>query len=190
MFPISGHTSNLILGGARSGKSAYAVHLARGDRRRIAFIATAEPLDRDMAARIERHRRERPPSWLTVEEPVELVPALRRLAGGADLVVVDCLTLWVSNLLQRGMADEPILAEADALAKLMDERHFSLIMVSNEVGLGVHPETTAGLRFRDLLGLVNQRVAAAADQVLLMVAGCPLTLKKMRAHEPPLTETL
>ena len=184
MFSLPNHTSTLILGGARSGKSAYALHLARGKRRRVAFVATAEPLDRDMAVRIERHRRERPSSWLTVEEPVELVPALRRLAGRADLVVVDCLTLWVSNLLQRKMIDEPILAEADALAKLMDERQFSLVLVSNEVGLGVHPETAQGLRFRDLLGLVNQRVAAAADQVLLMVAGYPLTLKASKAYEP------
>jgi adenosylcobinamide kinase/adenosylcobinamide-phosphate guanylyltransferase len=178
-----------VLGGARSGKSAYAVSLARESGGRVAFLATAEALDREMATRIERHRRERPGAWLTVEEPVDLVPALRRLADRVDLVVVDCLTLWVSNLLQRGMADEPILAEADALAKLLGERHFSLILVSNEVGQGVHPETAQGLRFRDLLGLVNQRVAAAADRVLLMVAGCPLTLKAPPVYEPS-TDTL
>lgn len=179
----SDHVSFVILGGARSGKSAYALGLARG-RGRVAFVATAEALDRDMAARIERHRRERPASWLTVEAPVELVSALRRLAGRADLVVVDCLTLWVANSLQRGMDDAAVLAEAEALAKLVAERHFSLILVSNEVGLGVHPESALGLRFRDLLGLVNQRVAAAADQVLLMVAGYPLTLKAGRVYEP------
>lgn len=181
---ISDRTSCLILGGARSGKSAYALGLARENGRLVAFVATAEALDRDMAARIERHRRERPASWLTVEEPVDLVEALHRLADRAELVVVDCLTLWVSNLLQRGMEAEPILAEADSLAKVMGERHFSLILVSNEVGQGVHPETPQGLRFRDLLGLVNQRVAHAADRVLLMVAGYPLTLKATQAYEP------
>jgi adenosylcobinamide kinase/adenosylcobinamide-phosphate guanylyltransferase len=175
----------LILGGARSGKSAYAVSLARENGGSVAFLATAEPLDREMAARIERHRRERPGAWLTVEEPVDLVPALRQLADRVDLAVVDCLTLWVSNLLRRGMADEPILSEADALAKLLGERLFSLILISNEVGQGVHPETALGLRFRDLLGLVNQRVAAAADRVFLMVAGQPLPIKASPLYVPP-----
>ena len=185
---ISDPASLLILGGARSGKSAYALDLARSGGR-VAFVATAEALDREMAARIERHRRERPVSWLTVEEPVELVQALGRVAGRADLVIVDCLTLWVANCLQRGMDDASVLAEAEALAKLMAERHFSLIVVSNEVGLGVHPESALGLRFRDLLGLVNQRAAAAADRVLLMVAGYPLTLKTGRV-DVTLTEGL
>lgn len=136
-----------------------------------------------MAARIARHRRERPQSWLTVEEPLEIVAALRRLAGLAETVLVDCLTLWVSNQIGRGLADETLLANAEALAKLVAERPCSLILVSNEVGLGVHPETTEGLRFRDLLGLVNQSVAQAADRVVLMVAGLPLTLKDQIPHD-------
>lgn len=178
-------SSLLVLGGARSGKSRYALARAEASGGRVAVVATAEPLDRDMAARIERHRRERPPAWLTVEEPLDLAGALRRLAGRADTVLVDCLTLWVANHLKRGLRDEALGANAEALARILDERPFRLILVSNEVGQGVHPETPAGLRFRDLLGLVNQRVAAAADRVVLMVAGLPLAVKHGIARESP-----
>src|SRR5262249_56624967 len=118
-----------------------------------------------------RLRGARPGEWATVEEPFDLVSACRRLLGQYDLVSVDCLTLWVSNLMLRGDRDDTILAEAEGLAKLMTEPALSFIVVSNEVGLGVHPLTEVGLRFGDLLGVVNQRVAVAADRVTLMVAG-------------------
>ena len=118
---MTAHPSSLlILGGARSGKSRYAVAQALAGAPRVAVVATAEALDADMAARIRRHREDRPRSWLTVEEPVELVGALRRLGGTADTVLVDCLTLWVANQLQRGLADETILAGGEALAKFVD----------------------------------------------------------------------
>ncbi len=178
-------SSLIILGGARSGKSRYAVARALAGGPRVAVVATAEALDADMAARIRRHRENRPRSWLTVEEPIELVGALRRLAGAADTVLVDCLTLWVANQLQRGLTEEAILAGGEGLAKFLAEGAYSLILVSNEVGQGVHPETASGLRFRDLLGAVNQTVAQAADQVVLMVAGLPLTLKDQPFHEHP-----
>ncbi len=169
--------SALILGGARSGKSRYALEQARALGGPTAFVATAQALDAEMARRIQRHRAERPPGWLTVEEPLELAAALRHLVGRVRVVVVDCLTLWVANRLQRESADEPILAEADDLAKLLAERPYHAFLVSNEVGLGVHPETASGIRFRDLLGLVNQQIAAAVDRVVWMTAGLPLTLK-------------
>ena len=173
----STHQSELILGGARSGKSQRALALARQSAGPTAFLATAPALDGDMRARIARHRAERPRGWPTVEEPFEIAPACRRLAGRHALVVVDCLTLWVSNRLHRGDGDEAIIAGADDLAKFMAERAISLILVSNEVGTGVHPPTEVGWRFSQLLGSVNQRVAAAADRVTLMVAGIPLTIK-------------
>ncbi|MBI2526156.1 MAG: bifunctional adenosylcobinamide kinase/adenosylcobinamide-phosphate guanylyltransferase [Candidatus Rokubacteria bacterium] len=177
------HSSHLILGGARSGKSRYSLALAGSARARVAFVATARAGDADMAARIARHRAERPPSWLTVEEPFDLVAACRRLNGRAPLVLVDCLTLWVANRLLRGDDDKVILQGAEELARFMGERAVSLVIVSNEVGEGVHPPTADGLRFRDLLGLVNQRIAAAADRVTLMVAGIPLTVKESIPHE-------
>jgi adenosylcobinamide kinase / adenosylcobinamide-phosphate guanylyltransferase len=177
-------SAHLILGGARSGKSRFAV-TSQPPRGKVVFVATAEPRDADMAARIARHRSERPRHWRTVEEPYALVPALERLSPeAAETVLVDCLTLWVANRLLRGDGDPPILAEADRLAALIERRPWALTLVSNEVGEGVHPETPDGLRFRDLLGLVNQRVAAACDRVTLMVAGLPLTVKSpVRTHD-------
>jgi len=168
--------SHLVLGGVRSGKSRFAI-AQFVPRSRVTFVATAEPGDADMAQRIRRHREERPAHWVTVEEPYDLVGALERLNGRADAVLVDCLTLWVANRLLRGDGDDVILAQGAALATLVDRRRSEVVLVSNEVGEGVHPETADGRRFRDLLGLVNQRVAAACDRVTLMVAGLPLTVK-------------
>lgn len=176
--------SHLILGGARSGKSRHAVELARAAIGRVAVVATAEPGDADLAARIARHRAERPAAWATVEEPRELVAACRRAAAQADLVLVDCVTVWVANRMLGGEADSRILEATDELTRLMGERRARLILISNEVGGGVHPATADGLRYRDLLGLVNQRVAAAADHVTLMVAGLPVTVKTPSAPIP------
>ncbi len=168
-----------VLGGVRAGKSAYALARADALGERVAFVATAEPGDAEMAARIARHRAARPPAWSTVEAPVALVEALGDLAGKADVVVVDCLNLWVANLLGRAPApsDEALVAEAARLTDLVARRLFHLVLVSNEVGWGVHPEMALGRRFRDALGLVNQAVARAADEVVVLVAGCPLWLK-------------
>jgi adenosylcobinamide kinase/adenosylcobinamide-phosphate guanylyltransferase len=174
-------SSHLVLGGARSGKSRFAV-ASQPPAARVVFVATAEARDGDMAARIARHRADRPARWATVEEPYALVQALERLAGHADAVLVDCLTLWVANRMLRGDTDDAILGDADGIARLLIARRFDATLVTNEVGEGVHPETAHGLRFRDLLGLVNQRVAVAADRVTLMVAGLPLTIK---APAPP-----
>ncbi len=171
------HHSEFILGGARSGKSRHALARARQLAGPTAFLATAQALDADMKARIARHQAERPRGWTTVEEPFDIVRACRRLSARYDLVLVDCLTVWVGNRLERGDGDETILAGADELAKLMTERVLSLIVVSNEVGAGVHPSTDLGIRFQALLGMVNQRVAPAADRVTLMVAGIPLSIK-------------
>jgi adenosylcobinamide kinase / adenosylcobinamide-phosphate guanylyltransferase len=185
-------SSLFIVGGARSGKSRFAIAglPARG---RVTFVATAEPGDADMAARIARHQAERPRSWTTLEAPRELVPRLDEALRGADTVVVDCLTLWVANLMARGDDDETILKAADGLAALVAAPAADLRLVSNEVGLGVHPPTAAGLHFRDVLGLVNQRVAAVAHRVVLLVAGLPLVVKdaptgtplRARTHEAP-----
>jgi adenosylcobinamide kinase / adenosylcobinamide-phosphate guanylyltransferase len=175
--------SLLVLGGARSGKSRFAL-VNQPPRARVTFVATAVAGDADMAARIARHRAERPGAWTTVEEPCDLVRRLTVIAGTADAVLVDCLTMWVANRMLRGDPDEAILAEADALATLVRRPHCPLTIVSNEVGEGVHPESQEGLRFRDLLGLVNQRVAAASDRVVLMVAGLPLDVKAPLRESP------
>jgi len=175
--------SLFILGGARSGKSRFAVS-GLSARTRVTYIATAEARDADMAARIARHQAERSPHWTTVEAPCDLVPQVARALTTANAVVVDCLTVWVANLMLRGDGDETILKEADAMAELASAPRVELRLVSNEAGLGVHPSTADGLRFRDLLGLVNQRVAAAASRVVLMVAGLPHMLKDTPPGSP------
>jgi adenosyl cobinamide kinase/adenosyl cobinamide phosphate guanylyltransferase len=173
-------STTLILGGARSGKSRFALELQPANTR-VSFIATALASDAEMAERIERHRAERPRHWRTVEEPCELVACLREACADADAVIVDCLTVWVANLMLRGDADAHVLKQADELAGLLALRSADVTLVSNEVGLGVHPATEDGRHFRDLLGMVNQRIAADADRVVLMVAGQPLTVKHVRA---------
>lgn len=187
------HHSRLVLGGARSGKSRHAIEQARQAGGSVAFLATARAVDPDMAERIARHRAERPARWTTLEEPHDVVAAGRRAAAAHDLIVLDCATVWVANLMERGGDDAAVLAAADDLTILMRERLLTMIIVSNEVGEGVHPSTTVGRRFRDLLGSVNQRLAAAADRVTLMVAGIPLSVKDAplptvrhdRTHEAP-----
>jgi adenosylcobinamide kinase/adenosylcobinamide-phosphate guanylyltransferase len=169
----------LVLGGVRAGKSAYAAARAAGRGERVAFVATAEPLDPDMAARIAAHRAARPPGWATLEAPLALAEALADLRGKADVVVVDCLNLWVANLLGREPTpdDDALRDETARLTAVLAAAPFDVVLVSNEVGSGLHPETAIGRRFRDVLGTVNQAVAAVADEVILMVAGCPLHVK-------------
>ena len=171
-------TVTLITGGARSGKSMQALKLALPYRRKF-FVATGEALDDEMTARIEFHRTTRPPDFQTVEEPVQVVAAIEKIGKTADLVVLDCLTLWVSNLMHRhGTDDGPILAEADQLAAALKDASFASIVVTDEVGSGIVPTDHAeSRRFRDLLGWTNQKVAAVADQVIMMVAGYPVKVK-------------
>jgi adenosylcobinamide kinase / adenosylcobinamide-phosphate guanylyltransferase len=174
----------LLLGGARAGKSAYAMRLAQNGERtsgdEVCFIATAEGLDEDMAKRIARHRAERLTHWRTIEEPCQIDEALRQ-ASEAGIVIVDCLTLFVSNWLMRH-ADEHECKQfvrriTREFLELAQTQKQTIICVSNEVGLGIVPDTRVGRVFRDLLGRVNQDFAAAADEVYLIVAGLPLQLK-------------
>ena len=177
--------SDLILGGVRSGKSREALRVAAllPPGFRGCFLATAQALDAEMQARIARHQAERPQGWTTVEEPYDIAGACVRLAGRCDVIVLDCLTLWVSNLLLRGDKAAAILDAADNLARHAGLRRLSLIRVSNEVGAGVHPPTQIGLRFRDVLGEVNQRLAAASDRVTYMMAGIPMVIKNVPLPE-------
>jgi len=167
----------LITGGCRSGKSTHAIAIASAfPAPRKFFIATAEALDDEMRTRIAHHRRLRPAEFQTIEEPQKLGAALGSLRGRADMVVVDCLTVWISNLLQ-DYNDDAILAEASALARLLLQAPFSTVVVTDEVGWGVVPDNPVARRFRDLLGWTNQTIARVADEVLLMAAGYPLRLK-------------
>ncbi len=161
-----------LIGGARSGKSSMAVELGRRHDGPVTVIATLVPADDALVARVTRHRAERP-EWPTIEEPHDLVGALGRADG---LAIVDCLTLWVSNLMLRGDGDDAIDDAASVAADAAGQRGGPTVVVSNEVGLGVHPETELGIRYRDVLGRVNQRFAARADTSLLLVAGRAVAL--------------
>ena len=161
--------SVLLIGGARSGKSTLAVEIGRRHEGRVVVIATATALDDDMTERIERHRAERP-GWPTVEEACEL--AAEVAAAPADaLLLVDCLTVWVSNLMWRGDSEREIAEHARRLVDAVGKRRAPTVIVTNEVGMGVHPETELGRQYRDTLGRVNAIVADGVDRTLVLVAG-------------------
>jgi adenosylcobinamide kinase / adenosylcobinamide-phosphate guanylyltransferase len=160
----------LLTGGARSGKSSAAVRAARLVDAPVTFVATALAGDDDMARRIATHRAERPQSWTTIEEPIDLVGALDRIEDGAT-AILDCITFWVFNRFETGEDDETVLDAAHELLARIGSRAGTTIAVTNEVGSGVVPATTSGVAFRDLLGAVNATLADAADRTLLMVAG-------------------
>jgi adenosyl cobinamide kinase/adenosyl cobinamide phosphate guanylyltransferase len=169
----------LLLGGARSGKSALAQRLAGRWDGPVTVVATGQARDAEMAERIARHRAARPAGWDTVEEPLELEAALGA-AGGDAFVVVDCLTLWVSNLLERGLTDAEVEGRARTAAAVAAARFARTVAVSNEVGSGIVPAEPLSRRYRDLLGQVNAAWAAAADQALLLVAGRAVVLADPR----------
>ena len=165
----------LVLGGARSGKSRYAERLVEGAARAGTYCATAEAGDAEMAERIAAHRARRGPFWRTVEEPLAVASVIAEEVAGERPLLVDCLTLWLSNLLLAGRsADE----EAAMLCSALRLAGGSVVLVANEVGLGLVPETPLGRQFRDAAGRLNQQVAALADRVVFLAAGLPLLLKE------------
>ena len=178
----------LVLGGVRAGKSRYAQQLAQAGER-VLVVATAEAGDDEMAARIQAHRAERPRHWGTLEEPLDLVTALAPRLPDFDTVLLDCLTLWVSNLLLSdhdvSKACRDISAEAERLLQLYEQGNASWIVVSNEVGLGVIPANELGRAYADELGRVNQIFAAAADYAILMVAGVPVNIRALDSGQGP-----
>ena len=172
----------LILGGARSGKSRHAQELAwelAADD--VLYVATAEPLDDEMQQRITNHRAERPATWQTLESPCDLASAMQSSPSKA-LILIDCVTLLVSNILMRHLEDEDAFCQAvdDEIAALLahhQQGHATWVVVSNELGLGLVPDNRLGRIYRDVLGRANQQLAAQADTVLFMVAGIPMTVK-------------
>lgn len=161
-----------VIGGARSGKSRHAEARAREANATVIYVATGQAGDEEMAARIAHHRENRPPRWRTVEEPLALADALRREAASNHCLLVDCLTLWLTNVLLAERDDE-----IDKLLTTLPALPGRVILVSNEVGWSIVPENALARRFRDEQGRLNQRVAALADRVTLVAAGLPLVLK-------------
>jgi adenosylcobinamide kinase/adenosylcobinamide-phosphate guanylyltransferase len=175
-------TPHLVLGGAKSGKSAFAEKLITTFPPPYLYIATAQALDSEMQVRILRHRERRTSLWRTIECPIELVKTLTDLQGRATPALVDCLTLWLSNLLARSSTDQAEQAVHD-LCHFLDIVDYPIILVSNEVGGGIVPENPLARRFRDFAGLAHQEIAGRCKSVTLVVAGLPLVLKSGCHHE-------
>ncbi|MBT9149173.1 MAG: Bifunctional adenosylcobalamin biosynthesis protein CobU [Dehalococcoidia bacterium] len=180
----------LILGGARSGKSRFAENLAGTISGKVLFIATAEALDEEMKTRIAEHQRQRPSSWQTLEAPTDVTKGIAARIGDAEIVLIDCLTLLVSNLMlgeERGLsesggldtkdAENRVVAEIETLAEFIQKTSATFIIVSNEVGLGLVSENRLGRVYCDLLGRANQLIARYANEVYFMVAGIPMKVK-------------
>ena len=172
---------SLLLGGARSGKSYYAQQLAMELGDKVLFVATGEALDEEMQARIAAHKRDRPQSWRTLEMPTGIGKGIEQAIGDASVVLIDCLTLLISNLLRGepdyAEAEKRVLSEINELIAAMDRLDASFIIVSNEVGMGLVPDSKLGRIYRDLLGKANQMLASHATEVYLMVACLPVQVK-------------
>ena len=176
-MPARKKTVTLVLGGARSGKSRYAQDLASAFPR-VVYLATARREDAEMRTKIARHRRDRPSSWKTIEVSADLDCALREEGPRADLLLIDCLTFYMANIMGRKSGGHNrVRTHIQSLCEAVREAEASVVIVSNEVGSGIVPPYRSGREYRDLLGELNQQIAKVADRVILMVAGLPLTVK-------------
>ncbi|MCS7281618.1 MAG: bifunctional adenosylcobinamide kinase/adenosylcobinamide-phosphate guanylyltransferase [Desulfobacterota bacterium] len=166
-----------VIGGEKSGKSSFALMEGQKFQGKKAYLATAIGLDDEMKERIERHKMERGPLWTTFEEPLKIVDLIMGIKTEFDLVLIDCLTIWVSNLFYYGIDVE---RECERIVKLFSERPTNLIVVSNEVGLGIVPDNPLARKFRTQLGVLNQNVAKISDRVIFMVSGIPCEIKRLQ----------
>jgi len=167
----------LITGGTRSGKSRYALERALAWEERV-FLATAVPFDEEMRRRIAGHQAERADTFATVEEPYDIASALRSLPPETEVVLLDCLTVWLGNLMHRHGAEKESYPEMESFIDYLREPSCNLVLVTNEVGMGIVPENAMARHYRDIAGALNRRVAELADEVVMTVCGLPLTLKK------------
>ena len=167
----------LILGGARSGKSRHAEGLAERHRGQRVYVATAEITDEEMRARIGLHRKQRGPGWRTIEAPLDLVGQLRDADDAKTFILIDCITVWINNLMYHG---KDVASEVTRLCAVLARMRGRVVIVSNEVGLGIVPDNALARTFRDEAGRANQSLAQAADEVVFIAAGLPLTLKKVK----------
>ena len=165
-----------VTGGARSGKSSFALECAERYGKK-AFLATAEPFDEEMTARVEKHKEERGSDFYTVEEPVYIGEALREIPENIDVVLVDCLTVWAGNLLYKLESNEAIMSHVERLLDVLQNPSCNIILVSNEVGMGIVPENAMAREFRDIAGIINQKVANVSTEAWLLCSGLPVKLR-------------
>lgn len=167
----------LILGGARSGKSSFAVSRAEKSGKKAAFIATAQAIDKEMRRRIQLHKQNRPKRWPTIEEYTNILSRIEEINQSFEIVILDCLTIYISNLLLQGTDETEIENHIADLVKTLKTANFETLIISNEVGLGIVPNNALSRKFRDLAGKINQITAKQSDEVIFMVSGLPLTIK-------------
>ncbi len=172
----------LITGGARSGKSSYALKLAKTQSRKVVYIATATPLDSEMRKRIKLHRKLRRKNWITIEEPIDILSAVKRTSTRKTVIILDCLTLLISNLMLKGFSDNVIYNEIKTIVKALKANAQASIVVTNEIGSGIVPDNKLARRFRDIQGCVNQLVSEEAERVYLLVSGIPVKIKGGRSN--------
>lgn len=174
----------LVLGGCRSGKSTYAEKLAAKNYKRKVFVATLEAIDdAEMQHRVTLHQNSRGDDWKTIEEPLDIIDVLKTEQLQVDVFVVDCITMWITNMVCKGMKDSAIEAEIHKLVDAFVDIRASVFFVANEVGLGIVPESSLGRRFRDLAGWTNQQLARVCDDVVFMAAGLPQYLKSSSSNK-------
>lgn len=166
-----------ITGGCRSGKSRFALDCANRHFSKKLYLATCEVLDEEMAQRVEMHKKMRGPEWQTIEEPIEIFEKIRQCENEVEVILFDCITLWLSNLLMKWDDEQKIKGEVERLLETVKRSPSSFILVSNEVGMGIVPVDPLSRRFRDLAGWVNQKMAESVDTVVFMVSGIPVFLK-------------
>lgn len=166
-----------ILGGARSGKSTFALELVKKDKKKVAFIATCQPLDKEMAQRIKFHKKIRPGDWQTFEEPYKVSGLLHKIGTKFEVILIDCLTLLMSNLMLKGLKEDAITQEVNNILSALNKIKVKAIIVSNEVGLGIVPQNKLARDFRDISGKINQAVVRKSDEVFFMVSGIPTKIK-------------
>jgi adenosylcobinamide kinase/adenosylcobinamide-phosphate guanylyltransferase len=167
----------LVLGGCKSGKSRHALSLAEGYHLRQLFFATCIPHDEEMKKRVARHKEERNGKWRTIDAPLELCESIASHGNEGNVLLVDCLTLWISNLLMSMETETRVMQEVDRLVEVLDLISCPVVLVSNEVGAGIVPENSLARLFRDIAGVANQKIAAGVNRVVWMVAGIPVVLK-------------
>ncbi len=171
--------TTLVLGGCRSGKSSHALDLAEvaSEKNRL-YIATCVPYDDEMQDRVHRHQKERDATWKTIETPVEIAGTIMEHSPDSGVILIDCLTLWVTNLLMAEKSEDDIMEEVKRLQSALEKAECPVILVSNEVGAGIVPQNCLARRFRDIAGFVNQKIAKSADCVIFTIAGIPLNIKE------------
>lgn len=166
-----------ITGGVRSGKSRFALDYANRHFSKKLYLATCEVLDEEIAQRVGNHKKMRGSEWKTVEEPIGIVDKINEYGDKVEVILLDCITLWLSNLLMRQNSDVKIMDEVDRFIRTIKQNQTSFIIISNEVGMGIVPAESLGRRFRDLQGMANQKIAEVAETVIFMISGMPMFLK-------------